>query len=1060
MKKKLFSILLLLFLMPNVVMAGGDCSSSVISGDASSQGPTSTGPGGCGDSVCLSMYNNNYVGVRFQIYKYDGSGGSNGVKLIGAGVDVWATESLNSSYHHFSSPKNNNLRVKASCQMVDDDATVGWGKSLPSIYSLSASSYLSQTDFTVAYDSAIKSSYNNGKINKFVLTLNGNGNSTGGWLHTNFFAKLSDPSGVGKEQVKKLFRMTEAEMSDLLSKPEDYYVTAEMLYRFVTVTEGGGRYVYSYGGKGGHYYLGTVSEAGYLHGYGNVYNALLSSGGNVGKLVSSSVGGTYLIKQVKPTNTTFMNDVTAIGNNANAYAGCSSAYGLAVYHVSSVCEDCGDPDPIYQEPTYDQCEPAYLNTCKEYDGSIMSKTEQCDESTDTGNAEVTLKSKSCYHDEKNYTTILAPTNTTNAWDYQAKANGDLKYYRIHCTEALLLTNLPNKKNVFISEGGTGSLYLGYKLKYTKICDLEYRNKNNNGWGKYDNSLAKKHITDYEGYKTKINSSYTTENNKLPGLRNTYEDKKEKYEYWVEKYNKNKTDANKEAMDDAKEVMDAAKASYDAQKSRVDKLNSLKTSVDAAINEVNAVKSEAENRFSEYQRKDYKDENVDIASKAKVNIVSSDASSSSTKTLTLIPVHCMSINETSEKYCDLMTNTWYKKETADRIVCDNSSGESNSIVTVADSTKEIKTKYEKTIYYGLDPSYILTQTGKSKVYHDKAACDDAANAQGGVCEKIENAWVMDPIDQSISIEQFNDEIGSSALDLTVSGWGACSQFSYKLTCDYDYVSSRNCTKNCIGQYINAEGEITNQSAYNECFRRYCSCDSYCGSDVACRARYCPEECEGCGWDERGTCDGCENECDNKYPGSNIVNIQKNIECKTDNCCNSNCNGEAGCLYNCCVKDCNQKAAKNVLKNRAELNRCIYLCDCPNGNCINYVYRTINQARPFPNGTNAEMREPGANWQGKVEYITKGNVNNTIYYDRTSGMDNDYEYAFELSSDDIKAIKAMHNTTDRYTTFYKSKIIKNPTNNNVYCSSIIHEELEDIGVVVQTNRITNVVGSGCK
>ena len=108
----------------------------------------------------------------------------------------------------------------------------------------------------------------------------------------------------------------------------------------------------------------------------------------------------------------------------------------------------------------------------------------------------------------------------------------------------------------------------------------------------------------------------------------------------------------------------------------------------------------------------------------------------------------------------------------------------------------------------------------------------------------------------------------------------------------------------------------------------------------------------------------------------------------------------------------------------------------------------------------MREPGANWQGKVEYITKGNVNNTVYYDRTSGMDNDYEYAFELSSDHIRAIKAMHNTTDRYTTFYKSKTIKNPTNNNVYCSSIIHEDLEDIGVVVQTNRITNVVGSGCK
>ena len=74
--------------------------------------------------------------------------------------------------------------------------------------------------------------------------------------------------------------MTDAEMSDLLSKPEDYYVTAEMMYRY-TVTNGGGRHVNSYGAKNGHYYLGTVSEAGYNHGNGSVYNALRSCKGGL-----------------------------------------------------------------------------------------------------------------------------------------------------------------------------------------------------------------------------------------------------------------------------------------------------------------------------------------------------------------------------------------------------------------------------------------------------------------------------------------------------------------------------------------------------------------------------------------------------------------------------------------------------------------------------------------------------------------------------------------------------------------------------------------------------------
>ena len=120
MKKRVLSILLILALLftPGLVIAE-ECSSSETSGDASSSAP-SGGPGGtCTDTVCLNTDGKNYTGVRFQIYKYDGSGKVAGIKMIGKGVDVWSTKALKSTSYKFTNPSTPNLKNKASC----DNAT-------------------------------------------------------------------------------------------------------------------------------------------------------------------------------------------------------------------------------------------------------------------------------------------------------------------------------------------------------------------------------------------------------------------------------------------------------------------------------------------------------------------------------------------------------------------------------------------------------------------------------------------------------------------------------------------------------------------------------------------------------------------------------------------------------------------------------------------------------------------------------------------------------------------------------------------------------------------------
>ena len=181
-----------------------------------------------------------------------------------------------------------------------------------------------------------------------------------------------------------------------------------------------------------------------------------------------------------------------------------------------------------------------------------------------------------------------------------------------------------------------------------------------------------------------------------------------------------------------------------------------------------------------------------------------------------------------------------------------------------------------------------------------------------------------------------------------------------------------------------------------------------------------------------------------------------KCKYNDCCRVNCNGDEGCLHQCCVHECSEICSAD--ENSEVCRTCWGTCPDPKGD---YIYRSINMNRPFPNGTDANGRAPGKNWSGKVQYITKANNDHTIYYDATSGFNDDFEYSFEFTSDQLQMLKEDYNDNSKmYSIFYESKKAKNYSNEKVYCSSIIHEYLKSKNVKVSGNRITNKVGSGCE
>ena len=248
-------------------------------------------------------------------------------------------------------------------------------------------------------------------------------------------------------------------------------------------------------------------------------------------------------------------------------------------------------------------------------------------------------------------------------------------------------------------------------------------------------------------------------------------------------------------------------------------------------------------------------------------------------------------------------------------------------------------------------------------------------------------------------------------------------------------------------------------------------------MVCRMKYCPQECDGCE-DFSTTLNSCNKGSCLDDCNKNYATGEKRLTC-TYGCCRTSCNGAVGCIYNCCMDECEEKYNNNYIT-KDEYLICKKTCRCENGSCTevggkDYVYRTINLNRPFPDGDNVAGRNPGANWFAKVEYITESNDVTKKYYDVTDGRSSEYEYRFVLTSDDIKEIKNNKDLNLTYTDYKESKNAKNTyedaTKNrvgtakaDVYCSYIIHDYFKDeLGIIatsnVKTNEDDKIVGSGC-
>jgi len=1014
MKKRIIVLLILtIVLMPNLVKAA-TCTGTVITGNADSFAlPSNNMSGTCESATCLWGWNSiyaDYRGLRIQIYKYNGTN----INLVGEGVDIWVTQKLKDSSYHFSSPNTKNLINKASCDRNTNPNISSARKDFDRVYGYTWQQYLSgNAGGTVIYDPSLGS--NGFKINdvpSFLLKYEPNSNNpTNSWIYNNILEKVMDGSSAKLNEVKTLFKLSDTELNRILSNPDDYYITAEVLYKIKR--------------SNGEYYLGTVSEGGYFYGYSELYNVLQSSGGNVGKLVSTRIRGTYKIKQIarqvpRPS-------YSGIGGTSyNLDAACNAAYGYAVYHLASICENCTKScENECSGKTETERRACAIKYCQENESgnysSCVSKcsatnlTEGCPAATkgkckknytaasesDTCNVSVTkseeLTSNTCYDDSSTIDDVVAE-------DYQQL---QIKYYKIDCSEKLNLFSLPSQQQILISKNSTANLSIGYGATYTKDCKVWYKNLDGTSWISEDN---------------KAESNY----------RNS--DMLIKHDIYIYKKYRNDAPAGSDLYKIYDEAYKQLKNSYALSKTRLEKV-----STDDYSNDVSSVS-------------------------AKVDIVDQSLSNTEETTITLEPVYCEQGSSTvgtgsasSSRNAKCILNKYevnYDDDTG-RVVCGND-GEAKATINAARGTSE----YKYTVYYAPTSSWVSSfSSNPGSIFHTKSECLDAVEESNGQCIEKENVWVFDPFTESINRGHGVSQVTSGDYTISIKNFGSCGQFDYEYKCKYNLEDSGLCTDECIAKYNNHQ--IT-RAEYNTCFKKYCSCDSYCGSNVACRAKYCPQECEGCDktWnetDEDEVCDDCVNKCNDNYSSSS----KENINCKYD-CCQTECNGGEGCIYNCCTTKCKKKYdlglfAQEGVSNQTGYDNCMLQCECPNGNCggEDYYYRTIDLDTPFPGGTGL-TRKPGANWYNKTKYITDTTNPSTIFYDDTDGRRKDYEYKITLTSEDIKRIKSDRNINTTYEDFNKSESAKN---GNVYCSYIIHDYFEANNIEVEAG-VSGVLGSGCK
>ncbi len=454
--------------------------------------------------------------------------------------------------------------------------------------------------------------------------------------------------------------------------------------------------------------------------------------------------------------------------------------------------------------------------------------------------------------------------------------------------------------------------------------------------------------------------------------------------------------------------------------------------------------------------------------SKISIVNTELNDSETIEIGLKPIYCeegkTDVNDrlTTSLKCVLKKEEIYIQDD-NSVICGND-GAANVVVNKGTGNAS----YDYTIHYGTDSSWVSSYDDPNKVYfgdggRGRADCLTAAEAFNGYCTEIADVYRFEPFDVSIK-NTTKATVTSGNYVIKVENYGSCGQIDFRCHSPYLFIDGQACSK-CM------DYNPTSQE-YLDCYRAYCSCDVICGANVACRAKYCPLECEGCevGYTDitstDDSCDTCVEKCNTDFSpaggGGTNKNLSSNIVCRYD-CCNASCDiANDTCRFDCCITKCNTLKEKNLLEymgyettaSMTALEACYQDCRCPNGNCGNdYYYRTINQEKPFPD------RTPGANWYNKVEHITESENVNGRYYDPTNGKNSGYEYKISLTSEDIKKIKNDHKINTTYTQKMSSEDKANLDDRGVYCSYLLHDYLNNELNIRIEEGTDGKYGSGC-
>lgn len=1075
--KKILLIIIFIFIAVPTISYAGCTNCGVVGGGDGSSGASAARCGGW----CAPSQSRKLGGVRINLYVYDPKNNVGPTK-IGSSFDILPTGFQSPTY--YSSQRNNdpvNERKGANCAISKRkimNNTVTW---------LNWKNNKNSINYMV--DSNIWSKIYSGTVGNYLYNVD----SKQGKLKEILF----DPMIKGDyNAVGKLFGVSGSTIS---KQTGNMYITAELLMGTFWLSTGNGIYL----GTVGEIYPNLIYTPYMDHLYVASYRA------PIGNMVNNILRSTSKNKPSTSVFYTSHNKGFATGSKRTDI--CQQTWGMAVWYLPDCCPKCirscsQSCDEKYQKGTFQHqmCAQGYCNSegkddvqgclkeCTTIDekegcngecklGSTTATDRVCSPETDKDGFEDKIEMNSCHDDSTKYNVVDKNVNYSNDGKYTYST---MNYYRITCDETVTFKDLPKMNATsWLNKMNSGNLHLGFTLNYGKKCSIQYKtgSKGKYNWqDKFEGSRLENDINDTV-------KAINTSNQILADLEN-----------------KKKTEKNTAALEDIeKDIIVYKKVIEVAEQTKKELLalapTTFKIGSESGGGVIDArliVLTQLDHKGEKYFEPTIELEVPDISVEANIN----GSINTTTDYLVLEPVTCVEVPQQEITHCVWREDEkkyYVKYETNTLLECDNVDSNGNAIPIKAKvAGNKYSASVEKTLYYELPDSYVLTQSeDDGLVFHStykqgtnlnietaKQKCNDYLRDKDytGKCLKEDNLYQFPQFEDKLIVDELTTTNKKLKYEIKINNIGYCGEKlnGYNYSCSYQFKEDTECSK--CSQY--AKGT----AAYEDCYNKNCSCEAVCNGSVSCEQKYCPTTCVSCGEttyyeDEDcddddddgggGECDSSKNDCCNENCSKNSVAGSDTFYACQYECCNSKANGNIQAITDCCHKYCTNIArGSNEKYNECVDVWCPKCPECEGG--TEYVYRSINIRDPF-NGRENQTDGVGLNWRGKIGFITEENNNkNKQYYDSTNSYDKDEstaEYVFDLSSEMLKDIKETRkigsesvDTTYQLTKSSKetnSKISSTVNDSDVvepYCSYLLHDVFETNGSLKQND----AAGMRCK